>query len=67
MAAKNHIEFVQCSGCGAQLRSFGIQSPETDAMRVWCLACRSIREAMSTFPYVGEQSFPDRRGVVIEE
>ena len=59
-------EFVRCSGCGAQVRSFGSQTPETADMRAWCRACTSIREAMSTFPYRGDQGFPDRRATVVE-
>lgn len=59
-------EFVRCTGCGAQVRGFGEATVGTAEMRVWCRGCTSIREAMATFPYRGNQRFPDRRAAVVE-
>ena len=67
MAVKQRSEFVRCNGCGAQVSGFGPLTPETEEMRIWCRECISIREAMTTFPYSGPQSFPDRRNAVIQE
>ena len=64
--SKQKDEFVRCAGCGAQVKGLGAASDETATVRAWCRACTSIREAMSTFPYRGDQGFPDRRATVVE-